>query len=75
VAAGWPSWLSAVAAEAIQGWIPLKADNFQKLEQVLCLLSFRFMFSFHWIRLIFSGVVFHCNYCFTRSIKFWNEDR
>ncbi|KAM0835494.1 hypothetical protein ACQ4PT_062895 [Festuca glaucescens] len=34
VAAGWPSWLSAVAAEAIQGWIPLKADNFQKLEQV-----------------------------------------
>ncbi|CAM0906581.1 unnamed protein product [Alopecurus aequalis] len=34
VAAGWPSWLSAVAGEAIQGWIPLKADDFQKLEQV-----------------------------------------
>jgi hypothetical protein len=35
VAAGWPSWLSAVAGEAIRGWIPLKVDDFQKLEQVL----------------------------------------
>ncbi|KAM0937827.1 putative protein-serine/threonine kinase CMGC-CDK-CRK7-CDK9 family [Dioscorea sansibarensis] len=34
VAAGWPSWLSAVAGEAIQGWVPLKADNFEKLEKV-----------------------------------------
>jgi hypothetical protein len=35
VAAGWPPWLSAVAGEAIQGWIPLKADSFEKLEKVL----------------------------------------
>lgn len=34
-AAGWPPWLIATAAEAIQGWIPLKADSFQKLEKVL----------------------------------------
>lgn len=34
-AAGWPSWLSTVAGEAIQGWIPLKADCFEKLEKVL----------------------------------------
>lgn len=34
VAAGWPPWLSAVAGEAIQGWVPLKADNFEKLEKV-----------------------------------------
>ncbi|XP_072973190.1 protein IMPAIRED IN BABA-INDUCED STERILITY 1-like isoform X2 [Typha angustifolia] len=34
VAAGWPGWLSAVAGEAIQGWIPLKADNYEKLEKV-----------------------------------------
>ncbi|OIW12468.1 hypothetical protein TanjilG_04217 [Lupinus angustifolius] len=33
-AAGWPSWLTASAAEAIQGWIPLKADSFQKLEKI-----------------------------------------
>ena len=33
-AAGWPAWLSAVAAEAIQGWVPLKADAFEKLEKV-----------------------------------------
>ncbi|XP_062188061.1 protein IMPAIRED IN BABA-INDUCED STERILITY 1-like [Phragmites australis] len=34
VAAGWPPWLSAVAGEAIQGWIPLKVDSFEKLEKV-----------------------------------------
>ncbi|XP_051115773.1 protein IMPAIRED IN BABA-INDUCED STERILITY 1 [Andrographis paniculata] len=34
VAAGWPAWLSAVAGEAIQGWVPLKADNFEKLEKI-----------------------------------------
>ncbi|CAN6343479.1 unnamed protein product [Urochloa humidicola] len=33
-AAGWPSWLSAVAAEAVQGWVPLKAEGFEKLEKV-----------------------------------------
>ncbi|CAN6470250.1 unnamed protein product [Victoria cruziana] len=34
VAAGWPAWLSAVAGEAIRGWVPLKADSFEKLEKV-----------------------------------------
>ncbi|KAJ4974741.1 hypothetical protein NE237_007915 [Protea cynaroides] len=34
VAAGWPAWLSAVAAEAIQGWVPLKGDSFEKLEKI-----------------------------------------
>lgn len=34
VAAGWPPWLSAVAGEAIQGWIPLRADSFEKLEKI-----------------------------------------
>ncbi|XP_078177599.1 protein IMPAIRED IN BABA-INDUCED STERILITY 1-like isoform X1 [Carex rostrata] len=34
VAAGWPAWLSSVAAEAVQGWIPLKADSFEKLEKI-----------------------------------------
>lgn len=33
-AAGWPPWLTASAAEAVQGWIPLKADSFQKLDKV-----------------------------------------
>lgn len=31
VAAGWPSWLSEVAGEAINGWIPRRADAFEKL--------------------------------------------
>uniref|UniRef100_A0A5B6ZE99 Protein kinase domain-containing protein n=1 Tax=Davidia involucrata TaxID=16924 RepID=A0A5B6ZE99_DAVIN len=34
VAAGWPAWLSAVAGEAIHGWLPLKADSFEKLEKI-----------------------------------------
>ncbi|KAG7951526.1 hypothetical protein I3843_12G011100 [Carya illinoinensis] len=34
VAAGWPAWLSAVAGEAIQGWIPLRGEAFEKLEKI-----------------------------------------
>ncbi|GBG67658.1 hypothetical protein CBR_g786 [Chara braunii] len=34
VAAGWPSWLSTVAAEAIRGWVPRKADSFEKIEKI-----------------------------------------
>lgn len=35
VAAGWPSWLVMVAGESIRGWIPRKADTFEKLDKVL----------------------------------------
>lgn len=35
VTAGWPAWLSAVAGEAIHGWVPLKADGFEKLDKVV----------------------------------------
>lgn len=34
VAAGWPSWLSAVAGEAINGWIPRRADTFEKIDKI-----------------------------------------
>lgn len=34
VAAGWPSWLAAVAGEAIKGWTPRRADSFQKLDKI-----------------------------------------
>ncbi|KAL0754643.1 hypothetical protein Bca101_092311 [Brassica carinata] len=34
VVAGWPSWLASVAGEAINGWIPRKADSFEKLEKI-----------------------------------------
>lgn len=40
VAAGWPAWLSAVAGEAIHGWVPLSADSFEKLEKVVTLVFF-----------------------------------
>lgn len=38
VAAGWPSWLAAVAGDAIRGWVPRRADSFEKLDKV-CFLS------------------------------------
>ena len=34
VVAGWPSWLTAVAGEAINGWVPRRADSFEKLDKV-----------------------------------------
>ncbi|KAL9259460.1 putative serine/threonine-protein kinase [Drosera capensis] len=34
VAAGWPAWLSAVAGEAISGWVPRRADTFEKIDKV-----------------------------------------
>ncbi|XP_014509060.1 probable serine/threonine-protein kinase At1g54610 [Vigna radiata var. radiata] len=34
VAAGWPSWLTKVAGEAINGLIPRRADTFEKLNKV-----------------------------------------
>ncbi|MED6179567.1 hypothetical protein PIB30_001859 [Stylosanthes scabra] len=34
VDAGWPMWLSSVAGEAIKGWLPRRADSFEKLEQI-----------------------------------------
>ncbi|OIV92631.1 hypothetical protein TanjilG_17982 [Lupinus angustifolius] len=30
----WPSWLSSVAGEAIKGWVPRRADSFEKLDQI-----------------------------------------
>lgn len=34
IAAGWPYWLTSVAGEAIKGWIPRRADSFEKLDKV-----------------------------------------
>ncbi|XP_008804581.2 probable serine/threonine-protein kinase At1g54610 isoform X2 [Phoenix dactylifera] len=34
VAAGWPSWLSTVAGEAIKGWTPRLANTFEKLAKI-----------------------------------------
>ncbi|XP_020221596.1 probable serine/threonine-protein kinase At1g09600 [Cajanus cajan] len=34
VLAGWPSWLTAVAGEAISGWVPRRADSFEKLDKI-----------------------------------------
>ncbi|KAK5836960.1 probable serine/threonine-protein kinase At1g54610 [Gossypium arboreum] len=34
VAAGWPSWLVAVASDALKGWIPRRANTFEKLDKI-----------------------------------------
>jgi len=34
LAAGWPAWLTAVCGEVLSGWIPRKADTFEKIDKV-----------------------------------------
>uniref|UniRef100_A0ACD5VQE0 Uncharacterized protein n=1 Tax=Avena sativa TaxID=4498 RepID=A0ACD5VQE0_AVESA len=34
VAAGWPPWLVNVAAEAVRGWVPRRAESFEKLDKI-----------------------------------------
>lgn len=34
VAAGWPSWLSDHVGEAIDGWLPRRADTFEKIDKI-----------------------------------------
>ncbi|KAE9599874.1 hypothetical protein Lal_00046171 [Lupinus albus] len=34
VAAGWPTWLSSVAGEAIHGWIPRNANSFERFHKI-----------------------------------------
>ncbi|KAK8951500.1 putative serine/threonine-protein kinase [Platanthera zijinensis] len=33
-AAGWPSWLTKVAGEAVKGWLPRKLDSFSNMEKI-----------------------------------------
>ncbi|MBA0854229.1 hypothetical protein Goshw_027843 [Gossypium schwendimanii] len=34
VASGWPSWLSDACGEALNGWIPRRADTFEKIDKI-----------------------------------------
>ncbi|XP_052874230.1 probable serine/threonine-protein kinase At1g54610 isoform X1 [Gossypium arboreum] len=34
VAAGWPSWLSDACGEALNGWIPRRADTYEKIDKI-----------------------------------------
>lgn len=36
---GWPSWLVAVAGDAIKDWIPRRANTFEKLDKARLLLK------------------------------------
>ncbi|KAJ0579902.1 putative protein-serine/threonine kinase CMGC-CDK-CRK7-CDK9 family [Helianthus annuus] len=33
-AAGWPSWLTSVASDAVQGWVPRSADSYEMLDKI-----------------------------------------
>ncbi|KAJ4846932.1 hypothetical protein Tsubulata_010334 [Turnera subulata] len=41
VVAGWPPWLTAVAGEAIDGWVPRRADSFEKLDKLEGIITSR----------------------------------
>ncbi|KAM3255521.1 hypothetical protein ACQJBY_048644 [Aegilops geniculata] len=34
VVSGWPTWLANVAPKAVQGWLPRRADSFEKLDKI-----------------------------------------
>ncbi|KAI4984177.1 probable serine/threonine-protein kinase At1g54610 [Hordeum vulgare subsp. vulgare] len=34
VIAGWPSWLTSVAREVVHGWLPRRADTFERLDKI-----------------------------------------
>uniref|UniRef100_A0A0D9VH58 [RNA-polymerase]-subunit kinase n=1 Tax=Leersia perrieri TaxID=77586 RepID=A0A0D9VH58_9ORYZ len=34
VIAGWPSWLTSVAGEVVAGWLPRRADTFERLDKI-----------------------------------------
>uniref|UniRef100_A0A3B6PN95 [RNA-polymerase]-subunit kinase n=1 Tax=Triticum aestivum TaxID=4565 RepID=A0A3B6PN95_WHEAT len=34
VIAGWPSWLTSVAGEVVHGWLPRRADTFERLDKI-----------------------------------------
>ncbi|EYU44145.1 hypothetical protein MIMGU_mgv1a0032121mg, partial [Erythranthe guttata] len=33
-AAGWPAWLTSVAADAVDGWVPLSSDTYERLDKI-----------------------------------------
>ena len=55
VVAGWPSWLSSVAGEAIQGWVPLRPESYEKLDKVSSYLA-SLLVSFHANYVLFDYV-------------------
>lgn len=57
VAAGWPSWLASAAGEAIKGWLPRKADTFEKLDKVIIIIIIMVM-DFHSWCLLSSMVIY-----------------
>lgn len=56
VAAGWPSWLASAAGEAIKGWLPRKADTFEKLDKVIIIIIM--VMDFHSWCLLSSMVIY-----------------
>lgn len=34
VAAGWPPWLTEICGEALSGWVPRRANTFEKIDKV-----------------------------------------
>jgi hypothetical protein len=72
VIAGWPSWLTEVAGEAVHGWLPRRADSFEKLNKVEYLIFILLsMFNFFCQRPSVNLVSFVLCLCqFSRSVTF-----
>lgn len=69
VAAGWPSWLSKVAGEAIHGLTPRRADSFHKLDKVCQCLDLFLLSSYEFFR------IYCLLLCATRSLLISSRSR
>ncbi|KAL9669166.1 hypothetical protein QQ045_006708 [Rhodiola kirilowii] len=67
-AAGWPTWLTAVASEAIHGMVPLPADNFVKMAKVCLKLE---MTTFWLVFLHFSACEYTDKWTFVFGCPTW----
>lgn len=66
---GWPSWLMAVAGDAIRDWTPRRANTFEKLDKVNKKNSNSVkLFFFNYLLLISNYFVNVINYLFNYSV-------
>ena len=49
VAAGWPMWLSDACGEVLNGWIPRRADTFEKIDKVRSFVFVQYLCAFFFI--------------------------
>ncbi|XP_025806702.1 probable serine/threonine-protein kinase At1g09600 isoform X8 [Panicum hallii] len=74
VVAGWPAWLINVAPKAVEGWLPRRADSFEKLAKILlcCRLVKELIVSCIKLGISNQGKLSHLKRASILSSSIWN---